>query len=49
MKELTINEKRIFIYNYINRLFTKIINHNEITDIESDYSDESESEMYYNE
>jgi len=49
MKELTVNDKRIFIYNYINRLFTKIINYNEITDIESDDSDESDSEMYYNE
>jgi hypothetical protein len=49
MKELTVTEKRIFIYNYINRLFTKIINYNEITDIETDNSDDSESEMYYNE
>lgn len=49
MKELTVTEKRIFIYNYVNRLFTKIINYNEITDIETDNSDDSESEMYYNE
>jgi hypothetical protein len=46
MLELTITEKRTFIYNYINRLFTKIINYNEITDIESDYSDGSDSEIY---
>ena len=46
---MTITEKRVFIYNYINRLYHNIINFNQITDIESDYSDGSDSEMYYNE
>ena len=44
---MDIEEKRIYIFNFITIMFKHIVNNNIIDDVDTDYSSDDNSDYYY--